>query len=204
MEKERRCTSPDGTEVEERAEGRKVIRGYAAVFGAVADLGTFTESIEPGAFADAIQSSDVRALFNHEPDHILGRTKSGTLRLKEDEKGLHYEADAPNTTLGRDITESIKRGDISGNSFSFTIREDRWEPVEPPEEAEGPPKMHRTIVAVDRLFDVGPVTYPAYEQTVVSARSEERARAEAKNVALDRLKGIHAGRVRDGDIRLLL
>lgn len=152
-------------------DGVKTISGYAAVFYRADDPGTefelfdgFIERIAPGAFSDAMGRDDVRALFNHEPNLILGRNKAGTLRLSEDEVGLRYDIDLPDTQTGRDVAESISRGDVTGSSFAFSITD----------------QERRTENGVDvreirgvNLYDVGPVTYPAYESTSVSSRSGE-------------------------------
>ena len=144
------------------------LTGYAAKFNSITDLSWFREKIKSGAFDDALKNSDVRCLKNHDPNLILGRTKSGTLRLDSNTIGLRFEADVPNTSTGKDTIEEIKRGDISGCSFAFTVAEDDWkysdDKTVPPE---------RTIIRVGKLFDVGPVTYPAYPDTTVAARSLE-------------------------------
>ena len=153
------------------------IVGYAAVFDRdsemiYGDRYGFIERIAVGAFSDALKRSDVRALKNHDPNLILGRVKAGTLTLTEDGKGLLYEATIPDTTIGRDTAEEIRRGDITGNSFAFTVRTDQWEMPD-----EGPDV--RTIIEIDQLYDVGPVVYPAYPDTTVALRSLEAAKAEA-------------------------
>lgn len=142
------------------------IEGYAAVFNSPTDIGgMFTEIIAPGAFADAIASNeDIRALFNHDWNNVLGRTKSGTLRLSEDARGLKFDVDLPNTTLARDLSESLKRGDISQCSFGFIPTGETWdwEPEIPV----------RTINSVE-LHEISVVSIPAYEDTEVSLRSKE-------------------------------
>lgn len=146
------------------SQGPGTLVGYAAVFNRTSvDLGMFREQIAPGAFQRALASSDVRALYNHEADHLLGRTSSGTLRLVEDELGLRMECDLPDTQLGRDIAELCRRGDLMGQSFSFTTAADSWD------YAASPPM--RTVREVDTLYDVGPVTFPAYTDTSVACRS---------------------------------
>lgn len=149
-----------------RVEGEQspVIRGYAAVFNSISeDLGYFREIIRPGAFKKTINDgADVRALFNHNPNYIIARTKSNTLKLSEDGKGLFIEATPPDTTWARDLVTSIKRGDIDQMSFGFKTVKDKWG-------TENGDRM-RELLEV-RLFDVSPVTYPAYPQTSVSARS---------------------------------
>jgi HK97 family phage prohead protease len=141
------------------------IRGYAAVFNQLSQpLGWgIRERIKPGAFKETIANgADVRALFNHDPSQILGRNKAGTLRLEEDNIGLRYVIDPPNTTLGRDVIESIRRGDVTQSSFGFRSKDEEYKK----ENGE----FVRELVAVD-LFDVSPVTYPAYTGTSVSVRT---------------------------------
>lgn len=140
------------------------ITGHAAVFNKLSEnLGGYREKIAPGAFARTIETADIRALFNHDPNYVLGRTTSGTLWLKEDDKGLAIEIDPPDTQWARDLMVSIKRGDISQMSFAFATVKDRWEHQEGKESI-------RILDDVD-LFDVSPVTYPAYVQTDVKVRS---------------------------------
>lgn len=151
----------------EDKDGEKRLQGYAAKFNKWSeDLGYFREKIAPGAFTDAIKDSDVRALKNHDPNLLLGRTSAGTLRLVENKVGLKFEVDMPNTTTGQDTLEEVRRGDITGCSFGFTVKEQSWRYLE-----DG--NVERTIVKVGELFDVGPVTYPAYPDTSVAARSRE-------------------------------
>lgn len=177
-ERERRSLT--GT-VEARAEGEaRQLQGYAAVFNQRTDiLGLFEERIAPGAFKDAIGRDDVRALFNHDPNYVLGRTTAGTLRLFEDAKGLRYEVDLPDTQAGRDVSALVARGDVQGSSFSFQVKveEESWD-------YEAKPPV-RTILRV-KLYDVGPVTFPAYEQTSVAARCLTAARRTAPADTLTR------------------
>jgi uncharacterized protein len=150
------------------------IRGYAAVFNNLSEnLGGFREKIDPGAFKKSIESDDIRALRNHNPDYVLGRNKAGTLTLSEDDKGLSIEIDPPDTTYARDLQESIKRGDISQMSFGFVTIKDDWQ------HEKGKDSI-RTLQEV-RLFDVSPVTYPAYPQTSVKVRDYLTAVKEAEN-----------------------
>jgi len=144
-------------------DGTVGITGYAAVFDKWSeDLGFFKEKIEPGAFARTIKNADVRALINHDPNLVIGRTKNGTLRLWEDDTGLGYEVDLPNTTYAVDLRESITRKDITQNSFGFRTIADDWT-------EDG---KRRTLLEVE-LFDVSPVTFPAYRQTKVKMRLQE-------------------------------
>ncbi|OWT52672.1 HK97 family phage prohead protease [Bacillus sp. K2I17] len=137
------------------------ITGYAAVFNSKTTIGGwFDEVIEPGAFARSLsENGDIRALFNHNWDNVLGRTKSGTLRLEEDEKGLKFEIELPNTSVGRDLAESMSRGDINQCSFGFWITEENWDySVEP---------ALRTIKEVE-LYEISVVSIPAYDDTEAS------------------------------------
>ncbi len=145
-------------------EGSKKIIGYAAKFNELSeDLGGFREVIAPGAFANAIQNSDVRCLWDHLSHIVLGRNKSGTLRMKEDETGLQFECDSPDTQLVRDMVLSpISRGDVSQCSFGFRTITDSWRKQND--------EWIRTLEEVE-LFDVSPVTYPAYQATEVALRS---------------------------------
>lgn len=142
------------------------ITGYAAVFEMRSEnLGGFTEIIEKGAFDEALSVSDVRALFNHDDSLLLARTASGTLKLSVDDRGLKYSFEAPATQTGDDVLELIRRGDLSQSSFGFTIEEDEWD------EDEETGAYTRTIKKVKRLYDVSPVTYPAYPDTSVAQKS---------------------------------
>lgn len=166
MNLERRAFSLEGVTVEERDGLPPVIRGHAAVFNQLSeDLGGFREQIAPGAFADAILSDDVRALFNHDPNLILARNRSGTLRLAEDGSGLLVEIDPPDTQYARDLLVSMRRGDVSQMSFGFQVEKggQSWA-----KDASG--QSIRTVYKA-RLYDVSPVTYPAYPQTDVAVRS---------------------------------
>lgn len=139
----------------------RLVSGYAAVFNQLSrNLGWFREKIEPGAF-DNVLENDVVALFNHEPNLILARTISKTLKLSVDERGLKYEFEAPNTTAGNDLVISLERGDIQHSSFSFSIEKEKWEEDEEAGEI-------RTVLEVKRLYDVSPVVFPAYTQTDVA------------------------------------
>ena len=158
-----------------QAEGEIRFNGYAAMFNSWSeDLGGFREQIAPGAFTRALLTDDVRALVNHNPDRVLGRNKSGTLTLSEDERGLHFEVVAPDAQWSRDLRESVKRGDINQCSFGFTTLRDDWRTVNGKDE--------RTLLEC-RLHDVSIVTYPAYEATQASARDIYHAHQEARSNA---------------------
>ena len=115
---EQRTIDVDVTNLDTRG---RTVHGYAAVYGAEARLDGYTETIAPGAFA-AVLDADVRALLNHDPNVVLGRTKSGTLRLADDPKGLRFELDLPESRS--DLREAIARGDLDGASFRFVVAED--------------------------------------------------------------------------------
>jgi HK97 family phage prohead protease len=146
------------------------ISGYAALYGVETVIaGTFREVIMPGAFADTVKHDDVRALFNHDPNLVLGRTKSGTLTLSEDTKGLRYTVQInSDDAMATDVAARIARRDVSGSSFGFRIAnpeaDETWEP---PAKRGGLPL--RRLLRL-QLFDVSPVVYPAYEETTVAAR----------------------------------
>lgn len=155
--------------VETRADDEKrTLAGYAAVFNSEADIGGWwKETIEPGAFTGAL-TADVRALVNHDTGRVIGRSKSGTLRLSQDSKGLRVEIDVPNTTDGNDLWELVERGDISGMSIGFMVTRQEWdETVDPP---------RRTIKEID-LFEVSAVAFPAFTDTEIGKRSLDEHRS---------------------------
>ena len=165
MENEIEYRDIDLTEIRLISEGDKkpLIRGYAAVFDKFSeDLGGFIEKVARGAFQKSLKSDDVRALFNHEANYVLGRTRSGTLRMAEDDNGLAIEIDPPDTQWARDLQVSIGRRDISQMSFGFRVVSDDWKHV-------NGKASERTLIEV-RLFDISPVTFPAYPQTTVKVR----------------------------------
>lgn len=144
-----------------------MVEGYAAVFDQETNLGYFKEKIARGAFSNVMED-DVRLLLNHD-GAPLARTTNGTLELSTDDNGLHYRAVLNDTTQGRDLYKMIKRGDITQSSFAFTIKGEEWDKE----------TNLRTVTEVGRLLDVSPVTYPAYPQASVSARSKFEAETEA-------------------------
>ncbi|MER5749206.1 phage major capsid protein [Streptomyces sp. NPDC002088] len=145
------------------ADGTRKLSGYAVVFNSPTRIGTFTESIAPDAWTNA--GDDVLATWNHNPDSILGRTRSGTLTLAVDSTGIRYDVALPDTELGRSVHELVKRGDVFGSSFTFICDEDQWDYI-----GEIP---HRTVTAM-RVIELGPVHTPAYPDATVSARAIER------------------------------
>lgn len=140
------------------------ITGYAAVFNSLSeDLGGFQERIRPGAFRKTLEEHDQRALWNHDTNHVLGRRKAGTLELVEDEIGLQFTIYPPDTQAGRDALESMRRGDVDQMSFGFRTIRDNWEQVDT--------KILRELIEV-QLYEVSPVTFPAYPQTSAFVRSK--------------------------------
>jgi len=168
MEKEIRTLQAEFRVVREG--NNKTISGYAAKFNRDSENMGFIERIAPGAFKSALKNSDVRALWNHDANIILGRTKSGTLKLKEDKTGLYMEVEPPDTQLVRDMVMTpIERGDVTQQSFGFTVEKDEWKNLDKDIPI-------RTIEKVSQLFDVSPVVYPAYPDTEVALRSLEAAK----------------------------
>lgn len=143
-----------------------VVTGLGIPYGKWSeDLGGFKERIMPGAATEALMDGDVRVVFNHNNDFVLGRQSNGTARFTESKKGVAYEADVPDTQWARDLMVSIKRGDINQNSFAMVVPADgeKWE------RKEG--MVYRTITKLAMLREMGPQTFPAYPQTDVHVRS---------------------------------
>lgn len=165
----------------EGAEGAPRLRGYAAVFNRLSvDMGGWREMIEPGFFDLAVHD-DVRALWNHETALVLGRTRSGTLVVREDETGLAMECIMPATQWARDALESVRRGDVDQMSFGFLVRPggDEWR-----QEPSGDWVRILKRGGCDRLYEVSPVTFPAYTSTTLEVRSRLGAlRAQAAAVS---------------------
>lgn len=140
------------------------IEGYAAVFNSFSDdLGGFREKIQPGAFKKTLAEQDVRALWNHDPNFVFGRTKSGTLTLAEDEVGLRFVIRPPETQWARDHLVTIRRGDVDQMSFMFRSVKDKFD-------RSADDEVIRTVYEV-KLFDISIVTFPAYPQTSAQVRS---------------------------------
>lgn len=170
-----------GHKVEMRTDGdNSILDGHGAVFydGTPATEYILSQSykwkerVSPNAFNRALdEHDDVRGLFNHDVNFILGRTMSGTMDLSVDKKGLRYEITLPETQQAADVATSVKRGDITGSSFSFWPTKTSWEEGEDGWEI-------RTIEEVI-LLDLGPVTFPAYDGATSFARAEERSALQA-------------------------
>lgn len=174
------------------SDGGTCIEGHAAVFDSWSEtLGgifPFKEKVRKGAFAESIGRDDIRALFNHDPNYVLGRNRAGTLELEEDDVGLRVRITPPDTSWARDITTSIRRGDISQMSIGFVVEDDEWSSKDGIDTRE---------LKKVRLFDVSPVTFPAYTATDVGVRAmqeydvyktEQRKVAEETEYAVKKAK----------------
>ena len=145
---------------ETKEDGQEVVVGYGSIWNSRSEnLGGFYEYIAPTAITDeTIAKSDVRALINHNQDLILARSTAGNLNLSVDEKGLRYEFEIPEgLSYGKDLAINMKNGNINQSSFAFTVGSDEWSTDDEGNDI-------RTITSIDRLYDVSPVTYPAYKQ----------------------------------------
>lgn len=190
---QQRQTRSIATAFQTREENNEpIIEGYFAVFGSDYEIWPgMTESIAPGAFSNTL-AEDVRALIDHETRLVLGRNKAGTLELKEDARGLWGKVRLnPNDSDAMNLYERVKRGDVDQCSFGFQILDEETE-------FRDDGSVHWTIREV-KLFEVSICTFPAYEETSVSARAdeaeriknemEERTRNEWRKQMLDRIKG---------------
>jgi HK97 family phage prohead protease len=185
MKIERRFCAADKPKLEEREGSPSKVTGYASVFyNGHADTeyryDDVVERIMPTAFDMALQSSDVRGLFNHDPNIPLGRKSAGTLLLVKDQRGLGYTILLPESPNGVNVREALRRGDVTGSSFGFRVSKkgQTWT-----RNAEG--LYVREILSVDELFDVSPVTFPAYTGTEATLRAigEVEDLAEFKRTA---------------------
>lgn len=149
-------------EVRQKTDKENIIESYGAVFDQWSEVlnSWFVEIVRPGCFSESIINDDIRALKNHDPNLILGRNTAGTLLLQEDITGLRYEIDLPATTYANDLKISVERRDITQNSFSFKVLEDRWGT----KNIGGVTYEARELIKV-KLYDLGPVTFPAYTAT---------------------------------------
>ncbi|HEY1603860.1 MAG TPA: HK97 family phage prohead protease [Pirellulales bacterium] len=162
------------------AEGDKQkIRGYGSVFydGTPETeyqlWDNYCERIMPGCFDRALREDDCRGLFNHDPSLILGRTAAGTMRLSVDARGLAYEIDPAETTIAQDCLQHLARQDVTGSSFSFTVDDEDLR-----RETRDGQDMWICEVRSVHLYDVGPVTFPAYTATTAEARSDVDGRVQ--------------------------
>ena len=172
--------------------GGATIEGHAAVFDSWSEtLGgifPFKEIVRKGAFNESIGKDDIRALFNHDPNYVLGRNRAGTLELVEDDIGLRVKITPPDTSWAKDILTSIRRGDITQMSIGFIVEDDKWSNKD---------GMDVREIRKVQLFDVSPVTFPAYTATDVGVRAmqeydgykaEQRSKAEETEKAAEKAK----------------
>lgn len=167
------------------------ITGYAAVFASPSqDLGGFVETIRAGAFGKSLnRGDDIRALVGHDTSLILGRRSAKTLEIGEDEKGLWVRIHMPDTQLGRDTLTSVKRRDLTGQSFAFETVEDEWRK----ETKDGVSVWKRDLIEVN-LFEISIVSFPAYEQTSADARSVGQALLDDAVKRFDAARHAHRDR----------
>lgn len=189
-----------GVEVRQDGDdGPKTIHGYAAVYydGTPATefvlWGDIRERIMPGAF-DGVMDDDVRSLFNHDENMVLGRCNAGTLAISLDDRGLSFDVTPPSAR--GDVLEAVERGDVTGASFMFSLARDKGGEVVWRENDEGD---IREIVKVAELFDVGPVTFPAYEATAAQARDITAAQGEYDRMERERREHAQADERRRAD-----
>lgn len=196
------------TEARAAADGRRLIRGYGAVFNQVTTIGGFfyswDEEVDPGAFDGVLGTDglDVRATLNHNVDRLLGRTTADTLRLSTDDTGLLYEIDIndddPNAVSA---WAQVDRGDVSGSSIWFRVAEDVWTYPTDDNDLE---REHRLITQIEPLIEVGPVVFPAFDTTTAATRAVDQLLRAAANgepgdleSRLRRLLDDHENSVRD-------
>jgi uncharacterized protein len=139
---------------------------------------TFVEVIAEGAFDESLKVRDVVGLWSHDTSQVLGNTKSGTLRIENTKKELRFELDIPNTSVGNDAWELIKRGDVDGVSFGMKVTKDKWSS----ENRDGKKIYKRTILNAE-LYEISPVAFPAYPANEVSVRSLDEYREQQKRAS---------------------
>jgi len=150
------------------SDGKMVIKGRPAVYNSLSkDLGGFREVLMRGCFDESLDDPEIYATFNHNDSAIIGRVSAGTLQVSSDNIGLTMRCELPNNTVGRDLYESIKRGDVNKMSFGMFVSDDDWDEGTD----EFGDKFQRRSVKRARIFEVSPVTTPAYDASSVSARS---------------------------------
>ena len=164
-------------------EDKKILKGYAVKFESLSNpLPRFREKVRRGAFINSIKKNNIRALWNHNPDLVLGSTKNGTLQLEEDDIGLKFELELPDTQAGRDAAVSVSRRDVDGMSFAFQMKKEEWDRTDFK-------NVIRTLIDVD-VLEISPTAFAAYPSSRVSTRSvkddfedysEEARKIEEKN-----------------------
>ena len=166
---EKRNLTTNQVEIRENEGGQRVLTGYAVKWEMksvpMGYFQRFKEQFKRGAFTESLTNDDQKALWSHDTSKVLGRTKNGTLRLFEDDLGLRFELDLPDTTLGDDAYKSIKRGDVDGVSFGFSMLKQEWDESDPD-------NVVRTVTKA-KLLEISPVAFPAYPDSQVAARSHD-------------------------------
>jgi len=174
MDKEIRTLATEIELREEAEKNKKTISGYAVKWNEWSNpiAGMFQERFDKGAFSESLRSDSQKSLWCHDRSKVLASTSNGTLRIAEDEIGLRFEADLPDTSWGNDAYISIKRRDVDGVSFGFRSapKTDIWDDKDP--------KMIKRTVKSAKIFEISPETFPAYPQTEVQARSIDTAYEE--------------------------
>lgn len=176
-----------GLEIRKAPDGTSMLLGHAVLWEkkSLPIYGSFREQVRKGAFTKSLQENNIRALWNHNSDFVLGSTKAKTLRVLEDAKGLYFEIDLPDTSIAKDASITVSRGDVDGMSFGFNTRKQEWDETDPK-------NIVRTLIDVD-LREISPTPFPAYPQSKVGIRSVDDDFAEfeeARKMALaaDQLK----------------
>ncbi|KXO02450.1 peptidase U35 [Bacillus thuringiensis] len=164
-------------------EGKRTISGSIKYNNESAEMrdwwgDTFVEEIAEGAFDESLKVRDVVGIWSHDTSQVLGNTKSKTLRIENDKKELRFELDIPNTTVGNDAWELIKRGDVDGVSFGMKVTKDKWSSEE---REDG--KLYKRSILNAELYEISPVAFPAYPTNEVSVRSLDDFKAGEKRVA---------------------
>ena len=159
-------------ELRQSESGKDTVFGYALKFGLPYDMGWFTEEIQRGAL-DGADLSDVRILFNHDQNLILGRTKAGTAKVGIDEVGMWYMAELPDSPTGQNVKEALRRGDVDQSSWAFSISTDESGRSKGDKWTNKDGKEYRAITSVRAVYDASPVTYPANPDTTAAKRSKE-------------------------------
>ena len=152
--------------------GKDTVFGYALKWDRPYDMGWFTETIQRGALDNA-DLSDVRILFNHDQNLILGRTKAGTAKVGLDDVGMWYTAELPDSPTGQNVKEALRRGDIDQSSWAFSIATDEAGRSKGDKWSMKDGKDYREIISVRAVYDASPVTYPANPDTTAAKRSKE-------------------------------
>lgn len=196
---DQRAVDPISVRAGQENEGAEIV-GYGAVFNQRTTIQSwwydFDEEIAPGAFTRALkEKQDVRSFFNHDMNILLANTRNGSLELKEDDTGLFTVIKASNAVRSQDVVEYVRRGDVSGMSFMFTVREDKWRNA-PRNSKEND---LRTILEIDQLYEVGPVVFPAYEQTSAYLRANSEILIQGRH----KLYGDETRYARDEDGNLI-